>query len=78
MSSIRIVEKLKQMSPDFKRTGLADTLAEAFDAINELSASVKGITAQLDLDAGVTDADYAANNDPTFADIDADANLAKA
>lgn len=31
-----------------------------------LGASVAGITAQLDADAGVTDTDYAANNDPTL------------
>ena len=32
--------------------------------LDGLRASIVGITAQLDADAGVTDTDYAANNDP--------------
>ena len=32
--------------------------------ITALRTAIVGITAQLDADAGVTDTDYAANNDP--------------
>ena len=34
------------------------------DDLAALRTSIVGITAQLDLDAGVTDTDYAANHDP--------------
>ncbi|NOQ36069.1 MAG: hypothetical protein GQ569_09260 [Methylococcaceae bacterium] len=34
------------------------------DEVIGLRASLAGITAQLDADAGVTDTDYAANHDP--------------
>lgn len=78
MPQDKLVERLNQISPEFRRTGLSKTIGQAFDAINALSASIKGVTAQLDLDATVTDTDYAANNDPTFADIDADENLKEA
>ena len=39
-------------------------LAAALADLSALRASVVGITAQLDADGGVTDTDYAANNDP--------------
>ena len=48
-----------QESIEFKRimnAALADMTA--------LRTAITGITAQLDLDATVTDTDYAANNDP--------------
>ena len=34
--------------------------------IQAIEAAITGITAQLDADEGVTDTDYAANNDPTL------------
>lgn len=34
------------------------------DDLTALRTAITGITAQLDADAGVTDTDYAANNDP--------------
>ena len=40
-----------------------NTLATAATA---LETAVEGVTAQLDADAGVTDTDYAASNDPTL------------
>ena len=43
---------------------LASALRAAVDDLVALRAAVVGITAQLDADAGVTDVDYAANNDP--------------
>ena len=40
--------------------GMAAILAD----LTAIHASIVAITAQLDADAGVTDTDYAANNDP--------------
>ena len=74
-SQDKIVERLNQISPEFRRTGLSKTIGQAFNAINELSASFKSLTAQLDADTGVNETTYAVDNDPKFADIDADENL---
>lgn len=43
---------------------LATVLRDMADDFTAIHASVVGITAQLDADAGVTDTDFAANNDP--------------
>ncbi len=43
---------------------LKSALQSAVDDLAALRAAVVSITAQLDADAGVTDTDYAANNDP--------------
>lgn len=43
---------------------LSATLSAAQADLAALRAAVVGITAQLDADGGVTDTDYAANNDP--------------
>lgn len=43
---------------------LATTLQEVADDLAALRASVVGVTAKLDADVGVTDADYAATHDP--------------
>jgi len=48
-----------QEAIEFKRI-MDATLAD----LAALRASIVGVTAQLDLDATVTDTDYAANNDP--------------
>ena len=48
-----------QEAIEFKRV-MDATLAD----ITAVRASIIGITAQLDADAGVTDTDYAANHDP--------------
>lgn len=40
------------------------------DELTVLRASIVGITAQLDLDATVTDTDYAATNDPAAITIE--------
>ncbi len=41
-----------------------EILDAALADLAALRAAIVGITAQLDADAGVTDTDYAANNDP--------------
>lgn len=43
---------------------LATTLQEVADDVAALRASIVGVTAKLDLDATVTDTDYAALHDP--------------
>ena len=43
---------------------LATALRDIAGDLAALRASVVGVTAQLDADAGVTDVDYAANHDP--------------
>lgn len=43
-----------------------DALAAIQTDLTALQTAITGITAQLDADAGVTDTDYAANNDPTL------------
>ena len=43
---------------------LATILREIADDFTAIHASILGITAQLDVDTGVADTDYAANNDP--------------
>lgn len=48
---------------------LVTFLGNVVSLVNELSASIKSLTAQLDLDATVTDETYAANNDPTGSDL---------
>jgi hypothetical protein len=46
---------------------LYQLLSDLIDLANANKAAIAGITAQLDADAGVTDTDYAANNDVTVA-----------
>ena len=57
-----VVSERINASPD------AEELRPLFDALVDdltaLRAAIVAITAQLDADAGVTDTDYAANNDP--------------
>jgi len=52
----------------FRSGGNSEALRTQFNALvadnAALRAAIVAITAQLDLDAGVTDTDYAANNDP--------------
>lgn len=59
---------MAKSTTSFRSCGSADNLRTQFNAavadIAALRAAVVGITAQLDADAGVTDTDYAANNDP--------------
>ncbi len=43
---------------------LSTTFQEVADDVAALRASLVGITAKLDADAGVTDTDYAATHDP--------------
>ena len=58
-----IHERLKQFPPRQQKE-----LTKLFDQIRteivNHRAAIVGITAQLDLDAGVTDTDYASSNDP--------------
>ncbi len=78
-SQDKVVERLSQISPEFRRTGLAKTIGQAFDGANATVASFKLLTAKLDADTGITDTNYAATLDPTLpADIDADTNLKEA
>ena len=59
-----IVHRINALPDNLTKREL-QPLFDAFLAeLAVLRTSVTGITAQLDADAGVTDTDYAANNDP--------------
>lgn len=45
-------------------TALRTTVAACVADITALRTAIVGITAQLDADEGITDTDYASNNDP--------------
>lgn len=68
-------ERLQLMSPAFSETSgieLAQKIDDLMTLVNALKASNAALHAQLDLDAGVTDADYAANHDVTLDDVTLD------
>lgn len=60
-SIARRINALANSSDGKEMRFILDTILTDLTA---LRASITGITAQLDADAGVTDTDYAANNDP--------------
>lgn len=52
-----------------QRIELQRALRAIENDLTALRTAITGITAQLDLDATVTDTDYAANNDPAALEI---------
>jgi hypothetical protein len=64
MASVK--NHIQEVSDTVTRRALYALLEAVRTDLNSLATSVSGVTAQLDADAGVTDTDYAANNDPTL------------
>lgn len=53
-------EKVNKMAPAASKAKLGDTVAELVDQVNALTAAYNTLVAKLNLDAGVTDTNYAA------------------
>jgi hypothetical protein len=56
----------QQVSDPATQRALDVVLSTILTDLTALAAAIAGITAQLDADVGVTDTDYAANNNPTL------------
>lgn len=51
---------VNRMTPAAKKAGLGDAVAELIDQVNKLTVGHNAMAAKLDLDAGVTDTNFAA------------------
>lgn len=66
VSTKEVADTLRQGMGAKQADALAELLVSMQADLSALSTSITGITAQLDADDGVTDTDYAANNDPSL------------
>ena len=61
-----VSDYVSEISDTASRRALTVLLEAVLADLTVLGTSVSGIATQLDADAGVTDTDYVANNDPTL------------
>lgn len=59
-------DKINRMAPAASKAKLGDTVAELVDQVNALTAANAVLVAKLNLDAGVTDTNYAAVTQTTI------------
>jgi len=67
-------DRAERADPVENRVGIAKSRDEMVALLNELSTQFKALTAKLNADTGVTDADYE-TLDPTNPNVDLEANI---